>query len=237
MNGHSSGSSEDSTDKEERERANAHVSRFARMVADEPANLNGLHIDLDLLQCHRLSHVAETGQLTPRTRRGSPYVSGATTPIKPDGEDYFSSPATPMPTETTKQNPFTTPSVSSATNLTSVTEKRQPVSPIVSRLRIEDEGCETSPPGSLNSVAGTNGHISHQKPSSTTTTSDASFVAERTQQQRQSAVVRKVNSGFEILAPGTLSRARTSHEDVTEAKKEKRHSKKLQKRPRQSLDL
>ncbi|KAF2706583.1 hypothetical protein K504DRAFT_385503 [Pleomassaria siparia CBS 279.74] len=196
-------------------------------------------MDLDLLQSHRLSHVAETGQLTPRVRRpglnsdwpsqtdglrSSQDVSTA------NGVDYF------VPRQKTPSPPL-----------------RQWASP------------EEDAPMSSSSKFNQDGHASHQHrqamPLLETYAPDAQKmhqpeayqprgphrdyedeflpqdVATAQTQQRESQILRKVNSGFEILHPGTLGQPPNPEDQSAAASNElgeRRQSKKLQKRRKSS---
>ncbi|KAF2019030.1 hypothetical protein BU24DRAFT_447621 [Aaosphaeria arxii CBS 175.79] len=174
--------------------------------------------DLELLQSHRLSHVAETGQLTPRVRR--PGYSGEWASVadnfrlpqdisSSNGVEYFvprqktpSPPLPPLPAlpqEYVNQVRQPIPLLETyAPQATHMPESYQPRGP---QHQYEEDRAQ--PKGS-------------SQPS-----------------RSDSNVIRKVNSGFEILRPGTFGEP-PSPEDEKLAIGEKRQSKRLQKKRRSS---
>jgi hypothetical protein len=90
MNGdRASASSQNSTDSYEKLPTDLQLPRLVEMLAMDPNFLSPRDRkkdDLELLQCHRMSQVAETGQLKPRSRV-SPTISLATTPTPRDSAD------------------------------------------------------------------------------------------------------------------------------------------------------
>ncbi|KAJ9647729.1 hypothetical protein H2199_001503 [Coniosporium tulheliwenetii] len=148
-------------------------------------------LSLDLLQSHRLSHVAETGQLTPRVRRPRP-GSGPT--LAHGSESGSGSAANTIEANATKPDtadhtwPKRNGSSSSETSAKSTLD--HPVS---------------TPPSSPSSSTPTQTSPYAPLPFSyEEDTVDSSLSVQTAQNQRMSQVLRKVNSGFEILRPGTL---------------------------------
>lgn len=182
--------------------------------------------DLHLLQSHRLSHVAETGQLTPRVRR--PGVSGEWA----SGAD----------------NVRSADEISTANNGVSyfVPRQKTPSPPLDAVVYSTDDV-----PADIG-IAFTNNAVSQPRKSKRTPSPPEIYMpqsyqprgpqhiyeVEETperyavpthQNQRESHVLRKVNSGFEILRPGTFPAP--SAEEIAE---EKRQSRRLQKKRRPS---
>ncbi|PVH96422.1 hypothetical protein DM02DRAFT_535378 [Periconia macrospinosa] len=183
--------------------------------------------DLNLLQSHRMSHVAETGQLTPRVRRpghsgewasvadkrGAPEVATA------NGVDYFvPQQKTPSPPPLSTSPPKDAPihSASYSTQDGHVTNGERQAVPLLETYAAR--------PFYLPDVYQPRGP--GQQPSY-----DEIPIEVQTQQNngRDSQVLRKVNSGFEILRPGTF--APPSPDEPMEAPAtQKRQSKRLQKK-------
>lgn len=183
----------------------------AYLSPEEPqSRTNDLRTSLDLLHSHRLSHVAETGQLAPRVRRDQPRNSGdwahsVLRAAKIESFDYFA-PRRPSPSPPSSPllNPFSTPSRS----VTTSTEPTTPTS-YISSASTKNQGppllqiYEPETPQS-------NAAQRHTAPSElaqvkeTVPQLDVSHPPPSFQPQRNSQVLRKVNSGFEILRPGTL---------------------------------
>ncbi|ORY09066.1 hypothetical protein BCR34DRAFT_589548 [Clohesyomyces aquaticus] len=205
-------------------------SRHASLVAPVDPRL-----DLGLLQSHRLSHVAETGQLTPRVRRpgnSGEWASVAENIRSPqeisthNGVDYFvprqKTPSPPLP-------PVATPS------------EERPVAPVASKYNQDGHASnqtrqavpllETYQPNAFQYEPQT------YQPQGPQFEYDQEVPARREvhtnqNQGRESQVIRKVNSGFEILRPGTFGPP--SPEEAQSASGEKRQSKRLQKKRRPS---
>lgn len=177
--------------------------------------------DLDLLQSHRLSHVAETGQLTPRVRRpgqSGEWASVADNVRLPNevttanGVDYFvpqqKTPSPPPRALATTQEHVSGPSGS---NYYPTNPGKQPMPQL--------DTYTTQP---LPQTYQPRGPQFEEEPSH--------YEVQTAQNsQHQSQVLRKVNSGFEILRPGTFGEPSSPEEDKP-AEGEKRKSKRLQKR-------
>ncbi|KAI9819831.1 MAG: hypothetical protein M1827_006400 [Pycnora praestabilis] len=175
--------------------------------------------DLAGLHSQRISHAAETGQLVPRVRRSG--VSGewasmnSFQPSKDDKPDHLNN-SRLAPINGT--NPFVTPTDVSATR------------------RIETDGIAKEFPLQSSS--------SNEPKQSDMPSQGLSVIARETsdanQQLRQSRTVRKVNSGFEVLPPGTFpvqglsDRGNERSEDWNEDLEAggRRHSRRLQKKRR-----
>lgn len=177
--------------------------------------------DLDLLQSHRMSHVAETGQLTPRVRRpghSGEWASMAGNNMRSpqeiltsNGVDYFvplqnAPPVPELPAE------IPAPSMSKYNrDGHSTNQVRQAVPLLETYTPKARQMPETYQPRGPQ----------HEYEAEPKQYEDQNPRFERTQSQ----VIRKVNSGFEILRPGTFPDP-SSPEEVPE----KRKSKRLQKR-------
>ena len=184
--------------------------------------------DLESLANHRRSHAAETGQLFPRVRysgvNGDWTQSTSSSIHRTDSNDGMINHA-PWPLNETV-NPFTTPldtpplepmhteapSFQSFLDSAPVNVRRQSV-PLL------DEVGEVVP------------QASPQDSPQALQDADANC-----QLRRPSQVIRKVNSGFEILRPGTFASFRQSS-DITDGRQDfetgdRRQSKRLQKKRR-----
>lgn len=174
--------------------------------------------ELESLANHRRSHAAEIGQLHRRDRATG--ASGDWTSTRSLSADRSSSfDVFPGVNTTPPENPFTT-------STTNPVNEADPAEPPTFQSFLDSDPTNTQ---------------RHSIPL-------MDYVGERepqdifqplqngnaNRQLRQSQVVRKINSGFEILQPGTLDRARQSS-DIVDVKPEfeqwsKRQSKKLQKK-------
>ncbi|KAF2866767.1 hypothetical protein BDV95DRAFT_598659 [Massariosphaeria phaeospora] len=181
--------------------------------------------DLDLLQSHRMSHVAETGQLTPRVRKpgnSGEWASVADNIRSPaeistaNGVDYFvpqQKAPSPPPAHAAE---LPAPSASTLTQDGHVLNQAKQAVPLLEsyapRARYLPEAYE--PRGPLNQLS----------------YDDLPYEVETAQNQRDNQILRKVNSGFEILRPGTFQPP-SPEEELAQ---EKRQSKRLQKKRRSS---
>jgi|TARA_R110002003_G_scaffold23_1_gene1098 hypothetical protein len=181
--------------------------------------------DLDLLQSHRMSHVAETGQLTPRVRRpgnSGEWASVAENQIQTvNGVNYFMPRKTPSP----------------------------PFPPIIDA---QEESAATHA-----SSYAQDGHASNQAkqgvplmesyapkaayypdtyeprgPQHQYSYDEVPYEVNTDQNQRESQVLRNVNSGFQVLKPGTF--APPTPEEMELAERRQSTGKKLQKKRRSS---
>ncbi|KAL9607572.1 MAG: hypothetical protein Q9167_007524 [Letrouitia subvulpina] len=169
--------------------------------------------DLDSLASHRKSHVAETGQLLPRFRVDDTSSEWKTVqqPVEHQKSYLDNRPVSPVDENS---DPFITPQ---GTPLMSATQGHHPEPPT-----FEDFVRSTSPQGEYQ--AGEDGYFlphlqayDHESPQD-----------ESNKRTRQSQVARKVNSGFEILRPGSLNKDQISTNIGRDLEKgEKRHSRKL----------
>ncbi|KAL5118325.1 hypothetical protein ACEQ8H_003835 [Pleosporales sp. CAS-2024a] len=180
--------------------------------------------DLDLLQSHRMSHVAETGQLTPRVRR--PGNSGEWASIADhhissvNGVNYFTPQKTPSP-------PL--PIVSSAP------QEQQPAPRTHTRGR--SASSEAKQGVSLMESYAPKAPFypdtyQPRGPQHQYSYDQVPYEVKTEQNHRDTQVLRKVNSGFEILRPGTFTAP--TLEEVDMAERQQQQSKKLQKRRRSS---
>lgn len=191
--------------------------------------------DLDLLQSHRLSHVAETGQLTPRVRRpgnSGEWASVAENLLRSpqeiataNGVDYFvpqqKTPSPPLPPAVSPSDEAPAPFVSRPTQDGHARNQAKQAVPLLEtyapRPYYLPEAYQPQGP-----------HHQHSY--------DEMPIEVKTGQNRRdvdSQVLRKVNSGFEILRPGTFAPPSPEEEDKA-ANAEKRQSKRLQKKRRSS---
>lgn len=184
---------------------------------------------LDLLQSHRMSHVAETGQLTPRVRRpgnSGEWASVANNVVSPEqrasaqGVDYFvprqKTPSPPLPVSYLNAlEDYSSNSAATSTQDSHASNEARQAVPLLETYQ---------PRGPHDYEEEAAGH-----PYAMAT------IQNQPENQRHDPVLRKVNSGFEILRPGTFNINTSPTEDDEEAGRvEKRHSKKLQKKRRNS---
>ncbi|KAF2804783.1 uncharacterized protein BDZ99DRAFT_451206 [Mytilinidion resinicola] len=192
--------------------------------------------NLDLLQSHRLSHVAETGQLTPRIRR--PECSGEwssiVVPTRPHEAvqppvEHFTPHRKPslLPLPPSLDMFPIPPQRASVPPLTKDVQPFYPTSKIVSLP-------DTYRPRGSQYVQHT--YQPYGNPIRLEDTEQQlTFTAE--QNRRDSQVLRKVNSGFEILRPGTLTFANEpALHDTGSSSGEKRQSRRLRKKRPGSVD-
>ncbi|KAF2471945.1 uncharacterized protein BDR25DRAFT_221724 [Lindgomyces ingoldianus] len=190
--------------------------------------------DLDLLQSHRLSHVAETGQLTPRVRRpgnSGEWASVADNTRLPqdisttNGVDYFvprqKTPSPPLPPVAIP--PEEVPVVPASSKFTQDGHASNQARQAVPLLETYQPNAYQYHPQTYQ-PRGPQHEYEEEQPTQ--------YDVKTGQNQRESQVLRKVNSGFEILRPGTF--APPSPEDEKPAGSEKRQSKRLQKKRRPS---
>ncbi|KAF2182149.1 hypothetical protein K469DRAFT_245556 [Zopfia rhizophila CBS 207.26] len=187
-------------------------------------------MDLDLLQSHRLSHVAETGQLTPRVRRpanSGEWASVAENMRSPqdistaNGVDYFvPRQKTPSPPLAPAISPTEESSIPSASKYNQDGHSSNQARQVVPLL-------ETYQPQAYQAYQPQT--YQPRGPQHEYEDEVAQNAVQTTQNQRESHVIRKVNSGFEILRPGTFGPPSPEEE-----KSEKRQSKRLQKKRRPS---
>lgn len=188
--------------------------------------------DLDLLQSHRLSHVAETGQLTPRVRRpgnSGEWASVADNMRLPqdisttNGVDYFAprqkTPSPPLPPVAIPPEEVSVPSASKYNQDGHASNQARQAVPLL----------ETYAPQAKRVPEA----YQPRGPQHAYEEESIPFEVQTTQNQRQTQVLRKVNSGFEILRPGTFGEP-PSPEDESPAPSEKRQSRRLQKKRRSS---
>jgi hypothetical protein len=190
--------------------------------------------DLDLLQSHRLSHVAETGQLTPRVRRlgNSGDWAGQTENMRSppevstaNGVDYFvprqKTPSPPLRPSASPMEEATIPSASKLNQDGHAAHRTRQAMPLLETYAPEAQ--RTYEPEAY-------------KPRGPQDSYEDQFAPqEPISSQRENQILRKVNSGFEILRPGTFAQPPSPEEQTTEQNfGEKRQSKRLQKRRKSS---
>lgn len=189
----------------------AYVRPASNTVAIDPRT------DLDLLQSHRMSHVAETGQLTPRVRK--PGHSGEWATVADDkiqtsnGVSYFMPRKTPSPPLASIADSQLEASTSADITPTEVKQGVPLQESYAPKAAYYPDTYEPRGPQHQFSY--------DDMPYEVTTEQN---------QQRDSQILRKVNPGFEILKPGTFQPP--SPEELELA--ERRQSKKLQKKRRSS---
>ncbi|KAF1814309.1 hypothetical protein P152DRAFT_266990 [Eremomyces bilateralis CBS 781.70] len=198
--GSSLGSVEGSTSQEDDATTGKGKVKAQRRPRNERANL-------DLLHSHRLSHVAETGQLTPRVKR--PALGSDLTGVSADGARF----QTAEYTMNRRSAPL--PPMLQLANRNSLPDHAE--SPKADRNALSTIPDDTIIPGSgaFQPHRNTLAFLPHA-PS-------------------ESGHPRKVNSGFEVLAPGSKPRMSINVDDArleddNYEPKEKRQSKRLQKK-------
>jgi hypothetical protein len=183
--------------------------------------------DLDLLQSHRMSHVAETGQLTPRPRfrpgNSGEWASVADTQKLSEeigtvnGVDYF---VPQQKSHSPPPAPAAAPQdVPPASESPSASQTKQAV-PL-----LESYAARPFYLPDVYQPKGPQHQFSYDEMPIQVNTS------QNEQRDGKEQVLRKVNSGFEILRPGTLP---TPQEEQPVPAVEKRQSKRLQKKRRTS---
>lgn len=186
--------------------------------------------DLDLLQSHRMSHVAETGQLTPRARfrpgNSGEWASMAADTVKlpeeigtVNGIDYF------IPQQKTPSPPPPAPVASVPSDLSPGMESSANKHAKQAIPLLESYAPRPFYLPDVYQPKGPHHQFSYDEMPIQVNTS------QNEQRDASGQVLRKVNSGFEILKPGTLPSP--SEEDQNSSTTEKRRSK-LQKKRRTS---
>lgn len=191
--------------------------------------------DLDMLQSHRMSHVAETGQLTPRVRKpgnSGEWASVADNIRSPqdistvNGVDYFvpqqKTPSPPLPPVAIPTYDAPVPSASRSTQDYHAANQAKQAVPLLETYAPRPFYLpETYQPRGPHNL-----HVERSY-------EEVPIEVNTSQNQRDTQVLRKVNSGFEILRPGTLP-IPSPEEEEKAAMVEKRQSKRLQKKRRTS---
>jgi hypothetical protein len=191
--------------------------------------------DLDMLQSHRMSHVAETGQLTPRVRRpghSGEWASVADSMRSPqevatvNGVDYFvpqkKTPSPPLPPVAIPSYDAPVPAASTSSQDSNAANQARQAMPLLETYAARPFYLpETYQPRGPHNL-----HVERSY-------EEVPIEVNTSQNQRESQVLRKVNSGFEILRPGTLQLP-SPEEEERPAMVEKRQSKRLQKKRRTS---
>lgn len=176
--------------------------------------------DLGLLYTHRLSHVAETGQLVPRSKR-SPRVSGDWTRVAPAKAPRSRHPPISMhnrklsrslPTTPTdeKQDPFDLPPLADRRSSLPSTQQQAPTPPEHRTAPVPPQDTtEQEQDEDIDEVENIvkfyekhNGAISAI---ASLARPEAAYDPATFDNDRVSDVLRKVNDSFEILQPGTIS--------------------------------
>jgi hypothetical protein len=179
--------------------------------------------DLDLLQSHRMSHVAETGQLTPRVRKpgnSGEWASVAENQVSSvNGVNYFmpqKTPSPPLPAIIDQPRELEASSSMPTRDGHASNEAKQGVPLMESYAPKAAYYPDTYQP---------------RGPQHQYSYDEVPYEVNTDQNQRESQVVRKVNSGFEILKPGTFQPPTPEEIELAEAKQP---GKKLQKKRRSS---
>lgn len=196
----------------------AYISPASAYVPHDPRT------DLDLLQTHRMSHVAETGQLTPRVRK--PGNSGEWASVADNqtssinGVNYFApqkTPSPPYPTFQQHEEVGLSASSRSTEDAHTVNQARQ-AQPLT-----ESYAPKAAYYPDTYEPRGPHHQYSYD---------DVPYEVNTEQNQRESQVLRSVNSGFQVLKPGTFQPPTPEELELAERKQ----SKKLQKKRRSSGD-
>jgi hypothetical protein len=179
--------------------------------------------DLDLLQSHRMSHVAETGQLTPRVRK--PGHSGEWASVaenqmsSSNGVSYFmphKTPSPPLPAIVDQQQEREASAPMHAQDSHAANEAKQGVPLMESYAPKAAYYPDTYQP------RGPHHQYSYD---------EVPYEVNTDQNQRETQILRKVNSGFEILRPGTFQPPTPEEVELAEGRQQ---GKKLQKKRRSS---
>ncbi|KAI4708447.1 hypothetical protein J4E89_007071 [Alternaria sp. Ai002NY15] len=178
--------------------------------------------DLELLRSHRLSHVAETGQLTPRVRKpgnSGEWASVADNQVSSvNGVNYFMPQKSPSPPLATVADQAEDVSAGPSHDGNAANQARQAVPLTESYAPNAPYYPDTYEP------RGPHHQYSYdQVPYEVNTEQN---------QDRDDHVLRSVNSGFQVLKPGTFQPPTPEEVELAE----RRTSKKLQKKRRTSGD-
>jgi len=189
--------------------------------------------DLDLLQSHRMSHVAETGQLTPRVRRpgnSGEWASVAETQVAThNGVNYFMPQKTPSPPLPPIADPQEEAVGYASSHFAASQTQDQQQSPISQGVPLQESYAPNAPyyPDTYQ-VRGPQHQPSYD---------EVPYEVQTMQnnQRPESQVLRSVNPGFQVLKPGTFAPPPASEMEMTD-RSERRQStgKKLQKKRRSS---
>lgn len=182
--------------------------------------------DLASLQSHRMSHVAETGQLTPRVRRAGHSGEWASVAdnqtSSANGVNYFTPRKTPSPPLQSVIDQRQELEVAAASHYTqgahASNESKQGVPLMESYAPNAPFYPDTYQP------RGPQHQYSYDEVPYEVNTS-------QNQRERGDQVLRKVNSGFEILRPGTFQPPTPEEHELAESRQQ---GKKLQKKRRSS---
>lgn len=180
--------------------------------------------DLDLLQSHRMSHVAETGQLTPRVRKpgnSGEWASVADNQVSTiNGVNYFTPQKTPSP-------PYPVTNYREEVGMASSSGYVEDQASIHARqaMPLTESYAPNAPyyPDTYEPRGPHHQYSYDEVPYEVNTDQN---------QQRESQVLRSVNSGFQVLKPGTFQPPTPEEVELAE----RRQSKKLQKKRRTSGD-
>jgi hypothetical protein len=179
--------------------------------------------DLDLLQSHRMSHVAETGQLTPRVRK--PGTSGEWASVaehqisSANGVSYFMPQKTPSPplpaiVDQPREREASTSMPTQDGHATNESKQGVPL--------MESYAPKAAYYPDTYQPRGPQHQYSYD---------EVPYEVNTDQNQRDTQILRKVNSGFEILRPGTFQPPTPEEVELAEGRQP---GKKLQKKRRSS---
>ncbi|KAF1930943.1 uncharacterized protein M421DRAFT_90721 [Didymella exigua CBS 183.55] len=190
--------------------------------------------DLDLLQTHRMSHVAETGQLTPRVRKpgnSGEWASVADNQVAThNGVNYFMPQKTPSP----PLPPIVDPQEEAAGYASSHVPASQPQEQ--NQYRISQQGVPLQESYAPNAPYYPDTY-QVRGPQHQPSYDEVPYEVQTMQnnQRPDSQVLRSVNSGFQVLKPGTFAPPAPEEMEMTD-KGERRQStgRKLQKKRRSS---
>lgn len=182
--------------------------------------------DLELLRSHRLSHVAETGQLTPRVRKpgnSGEWASVADNQVSTlNGVNYFMPQKTPSPPLATISDPAEEADITASAGPShdghALNQARQAVP-------LTESYAPNAPfyPDTYEPRGPQHQYSYDEVPYEVNTDQN---------KERDAKILRKVNSGFEILRPGTFQPPTPEEVELAE----RRTSKKLQKKRKGSGD-
>lgn len=219
----SSGSSESSNGGNDTESISASAPRLLSGQAAPISRPRQRSVDREMLDSHRISQAAETGQLTPRVRRHgqSRDSSIASLPASTTGSaepnDYFvnrQKPRSSPPSEDgSPTNPFSTPKIdalpaairrSSMPDVTPFAQFCQ-TAPPTPRPASQERAPETQPQSDAQSV-NTTAPASPITPAPSSPEAAQPTEPKRSSfEKRESQVLRGYGTGFEILRPGSLN--------------------------------
>lgn len=189
--------------------------------------------DLDLLQSHRMSHVAETGQLTPRVRRpgnSGEWASVADNQVAThNGVNYFMPQKTPSPPLPPIADPQEEAAGYASSHVAASQSQDQQQNLASQGVPLQESYAPNAPyyPDTYQ-VRGPQHQPSYD---------EVPYEVQTMQnnQRPESQVLRSVNSGFQVLKPGTFAPPPASEMEMTDVSERRQSTgRKLQKKRRSS---